>query len=608
MGRTATAREGDRTPEDLCDDAMARLRRRRRRLSFLARAAAATMPCLAAAMLTVGCKAEYPVFDPHAIQRPEREAASTYRNYQMPPLPTTLQSTFLPARNGRTTTQPATVPTTGPNITIDPIVRLPLQEIIHRAVANNLDVRVAGYQPAIDATRAIEAEARFDPTYFANVQFERRDNKQAFSTVTSANNQDRENILTGQTGLRQNLESGGQVELRYQTSRTDVQGLSGFNASQVNPNPFWENQIVLQLTQPLLQNFGNEINRARIVISKNNQKISLLDFKKQIEETTRDTEQAYWQLVQAERDLRVAEGLLADTLRTADILSKRMGQDVTRVQLSQANASVEQRRTALVRARSRVRDLSDQLKRFMEDPDLPVTSNVLILPADGPLEEPVHFDLSDEMSVALLNRFELGQQQLRILNADIASNVAKNNLLPQLNFVGQIGFQGLGDGFESAFYDQMDFNNLNYQAGLQFEIPIGNRAARAVMQRARLQQQQAIDQYRVQVDQIALEVKTALREVETTWNEMAGRRQARFGFADQLSAIEQREAGGEQLTPTFVNLKLQSQSDLADAYRLENEAVANYNIAVMRLEFAKGTLLKYNNVIMEEEKLQLAGQ
>ena len=59
-----------------------------------------------------------------------------------------------------------------------PIVRLPLQEIIHRAVANNLDVKVAGYQPAIDSTRSIEAEARFDPTYFANVQFERRDNTQ----------------------------------------------------------------------------------------------------------------------------------------------------------------------------------------------------------------------------------------------------------------------------------------------------------------------------------------------------------------------------------------------------------------------------------------------
>jgi len=583
--------------------------RRRERRARLWRAAGAALPCLAAVMLAAGCKAEYPVFDPHAAQRPNREAASTYKNYQLPPLPTTLQSTFLPPRAGerRPPTRPTTVPTTGPALTVDPIVRLPLQEIIHRAVANNLDVRVAGYQPAIDATRTIEADARFDPTYFANIQFERRDNKQAFSTVTTGSgNLDRQNILTGQTGLRQNLESGGQVELRYQTSRTDVQGLGQF--SQINPNPFWENQIVLQLTQPLLQNFGNDINRARILISRNNQKISLLDFRKQIEETTRDIEQAYWQLVQAERDLWVAERLLADTLRTADILSKRMGQDVTRVQLSQANASVEQRRTALVRARSRVRDLSDQIKRLMEDPDMPVSGDVLVLPADGPLEEAVHFDLSEEMSAALLNRFELGQQQLRIDNAAIASNVAKNNLLPQLNFVGQVGFQGLGDGFESAFYDQMDFNQLNYQAGLQFEIPIGNRAARAIMTRARLQQQQAIDDYRRQVDQIALDVKTALREVETTWNEMAGRRQARFGFADQLAAIEQREAGGEALTPTFVQLKLQSQEELADSARLENEAVANYNFAIARLEFVKGTLLRYNNVIMEEEKLKMGGQ
>jgi uncharacterized protein YijF (DUF1287 family) len=71
-------------------------------------------------------------------------------------------------------------------------------------------------------------------------------------------------------------------------------------------------------------------------------------------------------------------------------------------------------------------------------------------------------------------------------------------------------------------------------------------------------------------------------------------------------AIEQREAGGEAPTPTFVNLKLQTQSDLAEAARAEVEAIANYNVSISRLEFAKGTLLKYNNVLMEEEQLQLA--
>src|SRR3954454_10051152 len=74
--------------------------RRHERRARIRRAAGAAVPCLAAGMLAVGCKAEYPVFDPHSIQRPEREAASTYKNYQLPPLPTTLQSTFLPPRNG----------------------------------------------------------------------------------------------------------------------------------------------------------------------------------------------------------------------------------------------------------------------------------------------------------------------------------------------------------------------------------------------------------------------------------------------------------------------------------------------------------------------------
>ena len=67
--------------------------RRRERRARLWRAAGAALPCLAAVMLAAGCKAEYPVFDPHAAQRPNREAASTYKNYQLPPLPTTLQST-----------------------------------------------------------------------------------------------------------------------------------------------------------------------------------------------------------------------------------------------------------------------------------------------------------------------------------------------------------------------------------------------------------------------------------------------------------------------------------------------------------------------------------
>ena len=61
------------------------------------------------------------------------------------------------------------------------------------------------------------------------------------------------------------------------------------------------------------------------------------------------------------KDVRSPERLLDETLRTAEVLWRRRGQDVTRVQLSQANASVEERRVALIGFKARVRDLSDQL-------------------------------------------------------------------------------------------------------------------------------------------------------------------------------------------------------------------------------------------------------
>jgi hypothetical protein len=104
-------------------------------------------------------------------------------------------------------------------------------------------------------------------------------------------------------------------------------------------------------------------------------------------------------------------------------------------------------------------------------------------------------------------------------------------------------------------------------------------------------------------------VKIAMREVQTTWDEMYQRRRATFAQADSLLALTQREDGGEPLTPTFVQLKLDTQGDLAQARHDESTAIANYNTALAALEFAKGTILRYNNVVLEEDKLsQLIGQ
>jgi len=563
------------------------------------------------ALAVAGCK-QYDVavapFNPRADQQLERQSAQGAPLRPIRPLPTTLQSPF----PDETSTKPVLQPATGPAIGVDEaVIRMPLREVVQRAVANNLDVKVAGYDPAIDETRVTEAEARFDPTFFTNFQYG-VDRILAPTpqnpTVDTTGSETVFRSYTLQTGVRQDLETGGKVELRW--SPTYTRRSPNFDPSLNATNPFWTTDLTLQITQPLLRDYGSDVNRARIVINRNNQRVSVLEFRRTLEEKLVRSpdggkpgiEDTYWQLVDAEREVRIAEDLLDRTLSTAQILHDRMKQDVGRVQMSQATSSLERRRTILIRARAKVRDLSDQLKNLMNDPEFPVTSMVLILPADAPTEDQIRFDLQDQINTAMENRLELGEQQLRTDNAATAAIVAKNNLLPQLNFVGSIGTTGLGGALGTAITDA-DFTNLQYSMGLQLEIPIGNRAARAIWKRAQLQRLQAITQYRSLVDQVSLDVKTAIREVNTTWEEIAGTRQARFAAADALSAVEEREKANEALTPEFVNRKLDLQQQLAEAQQSEVQAIASYQIALARLELAKGTVLRYNNVTLDEAPL-----
>jgi outer membrane protein TolC len=564
------------------------------------------------ALALIGCRnydVQYAPFNPRALQQEERASAAGTPLRPQRPLPTTLQSEF---PIGPNSSQPATTqaskvpPATGPAIGVgEPVIRMPLRELIQRAVANSLDVKVAGYQPAIDQTRVTEAEARFDPTFFTNVQFSNSSilGPSANSPGQPPGSETLFRTYSAQVGVRQDLESGGRIELRYEPARTHrYPEASGFAGSEINP--FWTSDLTLQITQPLLRDFGADVNRARIVINRNNQRISLLDFRDALEKNISDLERAYWQQVQAMRDVRISEELLDRTLRTGQILYDRSRQDVGRQQMSQANSSIETRRTLLIRARARVRDFSDQIKALMNDPEFPVTGQTLLLPADQPLTEQVQFDVEDQINTAMEARLELGQQQLRVDNAGVAADVAKNNLLPQLNLIGSAGPKGIGGQYVDALNDQWGLDHFDYTVGLQLEVPIGNRAARAIWRRSQLQRMQAIDQYRGIVDKVALDVRTASREVDTTWEEMVGSTRARFAAADALAAIEERERGNEQLTPEFVNRKLDLQAQLAQTQSREAEASSNYMIAISRLEQAKGTLLRYNNILMEESPIE----
>ena len=206
------------------------------------------------------------------------------------------------------------------------------------------------------------------------------------------------------------------------------------------------------------------------------------------------------------------------------------------------------------------------------------------------------------IDTALANRFELGEQQLRVDSATTALAVGKNNLLPQLNAAGSVSLQGLSGSYAGVLDDQVDRDYISWSFGLEFEIPIGNRAARATYQRALLQRQQAIDSYSSAIQTITFDCSQAIRDVQTSWDALVSDRDAVFSASDALRTMDDRYMR-EPRTPELLQVRLQFQETLAEARRDAAQSLASYNQAIANLELKKGTLLQYNNIVMQEDMI-----
>ena len=217
---------------------------------------------------------------------------------------------------------------------------------------------------------------------------------------------------------------------------------------------------------------------------------------------------------------------------------------------------------------------------------------------DIPEAVPIVVDRLAEIQTALDHRSELRERGLEIEIAHISVGAAKNQTLPKFDAIFTYKVTGLGADPDLAF-DQLSQNDFHeYQVGVQFEWPIGNRAARAVLKQAKLRYQQAIAGRKAQIEQVILDVNNAYRNLETAHQAIYPALGATEASERNVQATKER---AERKSPSELQTELSGQEQLAAARRTLLEALIAYNIAIADLERAKGTLLPYNNVNLAEE-------
>lgn len=461
---------------------------------------------------------------------------------------------------------------------------LTLEEALHLALANNYAIQVRSYDPAIETTKVVEAEAAFDAVLFTNITKNKQD--RPTGSQLAAGDTD---FLDLRSGVRKLLPSGAQVSGSYGLQRTKT----SLSFQQINPEYFSDLQF--EIRQPFLRGFGLDFNRSVMLIANNNRHISDYAFERQIRDTLRQVEELYWRLVAARRNVVITARLLADFEQIYDFLDARKAYDVLPVQLSATKANLEQARVEFVRVRANVFNAEDRLLAAMNNPQFSLADRMEIVPTDFPQLQRFSFDPTAEVQAALDHRPEIKEQKLQIANARISVGRQVNAELPRLDAVFRYSINGLANNADNAFDQVSRHNYVDYLVGVEFEVPIGNRGPRAAHQRAVLQENQAIAQLKSVFEDVILDVHLAMRELETSFDQISPSYESAEAREREVDSIVAR---AERKDINTLNSELAARQSLAEARRSMLNAMVDYNVAMIDLQRAKGTLLLYNQVVV----------
>jgi outer membrane protein TolC len=274
----------------------------------------------------------------------------------------------------------------------------------------------------------------------------------------------------------------------------------------------------------------------------------------------------------------------------------RVDIDANSAQVADATARVERRRSDLLRAQTQMRIVSDQLKVLINDPNLPVGSEVVLIPSDDAQDAPIKFNLAESVRTAIQNRPEIQQAILSIDDASIRQVVADNARLPDLSLRLQTRFAALDDSMGEAYVSLLDGSYVDYVAGLSFEMPIGNRRPEAEFRRRRLERMQSVLSYRNTVQQVVNEVKAALNRVVLNYSLIGQTNLSRLAASEALRVLQVDKEQGGGYTIERLNIELNNQEQVAAAEREEIEALTEYNSALADLFLSMGTALERNNI------------
>ena len=462
----------------------------------------------------------------------------------------------------------------------DEEVQLSLQDVVVSVLRNNRDIRVASHRPVQAKAGVLEAQAAYDPEAFAQWEYNKNNNP---SKIQGRDSQYYNN--TEKVGIRQRIPTGAVISGSREWTH-------GVEKTQPYPNEHGQGgAYVLEISQPILNGFGDLEVRSAIAVSRVQVGISEEELRQTMMSSTAEAMAHEYVRIYKE-NLAMAEDLLG-----REIKRQREGLS-TELDVQRAREAVASRATTVLNAQDQQHIYQERLKLVLNNSMYRVGSRTAVKVTEN-LDTPIiTTDLERSLRTAVVWRPEMRQADLAIKAGGIRKKYARHNLLPKLDLIGSVKENDRNADASVPGYEY-DSVGRDWSVGVMFTMPIGNMKSRAELSRAESELAQSLDEKRNAEDVIAAEVKTAVKTLELIGQEIPLSERA---VAAALKVVDGEWARFE-LNQVGNRDLLQAQDLLAVSERNRIQSKVRYNVAVIRLLTAEGTLLEHLGVTIDKWRL-----
>ncbi len=373
-------------------------------------------------------------------------------------------------------------PSTSP---VDRGEALSLREVLTRAVRLNRDLKRAGLDFAAAKQDLRASKSEYDPVLGAGLSY-----SQSTSPAVEGLTIQRLKSTSLQYNLSatQKLPTGGFIILGLTTSRTTDLSVYDFGVDPIHRDTTtWDTALTLSVIHPLLRGIGLDRNLAAIRQARLARDAVRWAVWAKAQAVVRDLLKAYLDVVEAQAAVGVQREVMVQAER--DIKRVKALLEVGRIAPSEIvdyEFALAQHRRKLLEARTTWLQTSLTLRVQMGLKIGPGSQLVSATLPANPFGAVVPTS-RQASSAALTTSKSLAAalKELKIKRIILAS--AKRDTWPTLDLNASVGPQGRATTFGAAHQTLFKFKSLGWSVGLSFSHMVGNRAARAVQAKARIE-------------------------------------------------------------------------------------------------------------------------